>query len=257
MTVTMRSLRIWIFTVALILLWLPMLAVIRMFDRDPVRYRTGLFFRRLGIAITRANPLWRLEVSGEKITDPRRPYVVVSNHQSFADIPLISHLPWEMKWVAKIELFRLPVIGWMLKLAADIPVHRQDKRAAAQAFIKAARYIQQKCSVMFFPEGTRSPDGMVHRFTDGAFALAIKYNVPILPLVVEGSRDCLPKKSWKFGNPQDIKLRVLSPVETTGMTTADTAALRDKVRRMIMEQIAAWRRVDVTAVDGGHLQKGT
>jgi 1-acyl-sn-glycerol-3-phosphate acyltransferase len=247
---TLRSLRIWIFSSLLILFWFPMLALVRFFDRDPVRYRTGYIFRRLGVAITKANPLWRLEVSGEKISDPRRPYVVVSNHQSMADIPLISHLPWEMKWIAKVELFKLPIIGWMLKLAADIPVYRQDKRAAAQAFVKAARYIQQKCSVMFFPEGTRSSDGMVHRFTDGAFALAIKYNVPVLPLVVEGSRDCLPKRSWKFGKPQDIKLKVLPPVETAGMTAADVAALRETVRRMIMEQIAVWRRVDITMVDG-------
>ena len=64
--------------------------------------------------MTKANPAWRLHISGERISDPRRPYIVVSNHQSHADIPLISHLPWEMKSLAKIELFQMPVIGWML-----------------------------------------------------------------------------------------------------------------------------------------------
>ncbi len=246
---SLRSLRIWFFTVMLILAWLPMLAVVRLFDRDPVRYRTGYFFRRLGVAITRMNPLWKLEVSGEVISDPRRPYVIISNHQSFADIPLISHLPWEMKWVAKIELFKLPVIGWMLKLAADIPVNRSNRREAAQAFIKAANVIKRKCSVMFFPEGTRSPDGLVHRFTDGAFALAVKYKVPVLPLVVEGSRDCLPKRSWKFGKPQRIKLKVLPPVETDILTAAEIPQLRDRVRKMVISQIAEWRGIEPGAVD--------
>lgn len=245
----LRSIWIWTSTLMLILFWFPLLAIIRLFDRDPVRYTTGRMFRRLGVYITKANPLWTLNISGEKISDIRRPYVIVSNHQSFADIPLIANLPWEMKWLTKIELFKLPVIGWMLRMSGDIPVDRKNKRAAAQAFIKAARYLSQKCSVIFFPEGTRSPDGLVHKFTDGAFQLAIREQVPILPLVVEGSRDCLPKKSWKFGKPKEIFLKVLPPVETTGLTSNDAGTLRENIRTLIIVQIASWRGIDPAEVD--------
>ncbi|MER3525267.1 MAG: 1-acyl-sn-glycerol-3-phosphate acyltransferase [Ignavibacteria bacterium] len=245
----LRSMWIWFVSVELILAWLPLLTLVRLFDRDPVRYRTGRWFRRLGIAMTKMNPSWRLHISGVTIHDPRRPYVVVSNHQSHADIPLISHLPWEMKWLAKVELFRLPVVGWMLRLAGDIPIDRQDRRQGVAVLARAAHYLRHRCSVMFFPEGTRSPDGRVHRFNEGAFRLAIKCGVPILPLAVDGSRDCLPKHSWKFGRPTDIFLEVLPPVETTGWDVADTARLCEEVRQMIIRQLAAWRNVPPPIVD--------
>jgi 1-acyl-sn-glycerol-3-phosphate acyltransferase len=157
----LRSLWVWSAVCILIVLWLPLLAAIRVFDRDPVHYRTGRWFRRLGVAMTQVNPLWRLTVSGTTVTDPRRPYVVVSNHQSQADIPLISHLPWEMKWIGKAELFRLPIVGWMMKLAGDIPVDRSDRRSGTRMLLAAAGYLRRKCSVIFFPEGTRSLDGRV------------------------------------------------------------------------------------------------
>ena len=249
MTSTLRSLWIWFAVVALIIAWLPLLAVIRLIDRDQVRYRTGRWFRRLGVAITRVNPAWQLRISGERITDPRRPYVVVSNHQSFADIPLLSHLPWEMKWIGKVELFRLPFVGWMMKLAGDIPVDRQDRRSGAKMLLAAHKYLQQKCSVMFFPEGTRSLDGRVGRFNDGAFHLAIKAHVPVLPVAVEGSHGCLPKKSWRFGKPQEVFLKVLPPVETAEMSSDDMETLREKVRQMIIRQIAEWRQADPSTVD--------
>ncbi len=199
--------------------------------------------------MTKVNPTWNLVISGERVRNPRNPYVVVSNHQSFADIPLISHLPWEMKWVAKRELFKVPFIGWMLQLAGDIPLDRQDRRSGARMLMIASRYLSQHCSVIFFPEGTRSPDGRVGRFTDGAFAIAVKAHVPVLPVVVDGSRDCLPKRSWKFGPAQRIRLTVLPPVETAGMTMEDVPALRDEVRRMILQQVAQWRGITCEAVD--------
>jgi 1-acyl-sn-glycerol-3-phosphate acyltransferase len=249
MIATLRSAWTWFAVVTLILLWLPLLAVIRLFDRDPVHYRTGRWFRRLGVAMTRVNPAWQLSMSGTRITDPRHPYVVVANHQSMADIPLISHVPWEMKWVGKIELFRLPVVGLMMKLANDIPVDREDRRSGAKMILRCLKVLEQKCSVMFFPEGTRSPDALLGRFNEGAFHIAIKAQVPVLPLVIEGSHACLPKKSWKFGAPATILLKILEPVDTRGMTVAEVEGLRDRVREMIARQLAEWRSVSMEQVD--------
>jgi 1-acyl-sn-glycerol-3-phosphate acyltransferase len=244
-----RSLWAWSAVIALIVLWLPLLALIRLFDADPVRYRTGRWFRRLGVAMTKVNPAWTLRLAGEKIQNPRNPYVVVSNHQSMADIPLISHVPWEMKWIGKIELFRVPLTGWMMRMAGDIPVDRKDPRSGARMLLHAHRVLQQKCSVIFFPEGTRSRDGRVGKFTDGAFHLAIKAHVPVLPIALEGSFDCLPKKSWIFGKPATILMRILPPVETAGLTTEDIPALRDRVRASIVSQVAEWRGVTPPEVD--------
>jgi 1-acyl-sn-glycerol-3-phosphate acyltransferase len=199
--------------------------------------------------LSKLNPSWRIHISGEQIEDIRRPYVVVSNHQSLADIPIVANLPWEMKWVAKAELFRLPFAGWMLRLAGDIPVDRSDRRSGARMLLMASRYLHQKCSVMFFVEGTRSPDGKVGRFNDGAFHLAIKEKVPVLPLAVEGSRACIPKRSLLFGKDADMFLRVLPPIETSGMTLEDTSRLRDSARSQIIRQIAEWRNTQPSEVD--------
>ena len=199
---------------------------------------------------TRVNPAWRLVISGDAVVPAGDACIVVSNHQSHADIPLISNLPWEMKWVAKEELFRLPVIGWMMSLAGDLPVDRKSARSGALMMRKAMQVLADGCPVMFFPEGTRSVDGRVGRFTDGAFHLAIKAKVRILPLVIEGSRDCLPKKSWVFGKPAEIRLRVFPPVETAGLHAADVAGLRDRVRGEIVAQVAEWRGVGRSEVDG-------
>jgi len=246
----LRSIAVWTKTLLLVLVWpLPMLAV-RLFDRDPVRYRTGLCFRRLGRAITLANPAWHLTVTGNTSIDPRRPYVVVSNHQSMADIPLISTLPWEMKWLAKEELFRVPWIGWMLRLAGDIRVDRKDARSGGQALQRAKHYLDQKCSVMIFPEGTRSLDGRVRRFSEGAFHLAVTSGTPILPIAIDGTFDCIPKNTWRLGPPSEIRLHVLDPVETKGRPREDVPSVRDLVRSAILSQIARWREVSSTSVDG-------
>lgn len=250
MIAILRSLWAWFVIALLTVLWLPLLAVVRLFDRDPAYYNTGRWFRRLGATMTRASLVWRVRVSGIQVENPRNPYIVVSNHQSHADIPVISRLPWDMKWVGKVELFKLPICGWLMQLASDIPVDRSSLRSRAKVLIEARKYLDKACSVMFFPEGTRSPDGRVYAFSDGPFRLAIKAQLPILPLAVDGTYDALPKHSWKFGDPATIQLKVLPPVETTGLKAGDTEALRKQIRGQIIEQIAAWREVPVTEVEG-------
>jgi 1-acyl-sn-glycerol-3-phosphate acyltransferase len=251
---TIRSIVVWLTVGILIVVWLPLLVVSRLFETDSVLYRTGYLFRKLGKALTLVNPSWKLHIVGGPVPDPRRPYVVVCNHQSLADIPLISNLPWEMKWMGKKELFKLPVVGWMMRLSGDISVDRKSPRSGLIAFAKAKRYLEQKCSVMMFPEGTRTRDGRVRQFNDGAFHLAISAKVPILPLVIEGSRNCIPKNSWKFGEPSDIFLRILSSIDTSALTLRDVGKLRDSVRSAIMRQIAEWRSVPVSEVDGLSIQ---
>ena len=186
MFAVLRSIWIWAASGTILLVWLPIMAVSRLFERDPLRLRTGRYFRTSGRAISRVNP-WRLHITGRERIVPGQCYVVVSNHQSLADIPLITHVRIDAKWMAKAELFKLPVAGWMLRLAGDVPVDRKDRRKAAQALLQCARYLRQKCSLVFFPEGTRSLDGQVLPFNDGPFQLAIREQVPVLPLVVEGS----------------------------------------------------------------------
>lgn len=245
----LRSLWAWIAVGALVLLWLPLLAVIRLFDRDPVQYTTGRWFRRLGAAMVKANPFWRVHRTGFQVPRERQPFVVVSNHQSMADIPLLSTIPWEMKWVAKIELFRLPLVGWMMRLAGDIQVERKEARSGARALIRAGRCLEERCPVIFFPEGTRSADGRVGRFTDGAFHLAVRTHTPILPIVIEGSFDALPKHTWRFGSPRDVHVCVLEPMPTDGYGPDQAGMLRDAVRSAIISTLSTMRGVPPEQAD--------
>lgn len=247
--VVLRSLFIWFVVLACIALWVPLLACVRVLDRHPARMRTGRWFRRLGVVVTKLNPLWKLRVDGIPAGGLKGACVVVSNHQSLADIPLISHLPWEMKWIAKRSLFGLPLIGWMMRMAGDIPLDRADARSRANSLVRAAHYLRQGCPVMVFPEGTRSVDGRVGPFRDGAFGLALRERVNVIPVAVDGSRACLPKHSWRFGAARTIRVRVLPPIEAADFRPDQAAALREEARRAIIRQIARWRGTSESAVD--------
>jgi 1-acyl-sn-glycerol-3-phosphate acyltransferase len=236
MIALLRTAWIWTASAVLILIWTPLLGGIRLFDHEPRRLRTGRWFRRLGRALAGVNP-WRIHISGGENLDASQVYVVVSNHQSLADIPLIAHLKLDTKWLAKAELFRVPLLGWMLRMSGDVPVERSDRRKSATALLQCARYLRQRCSVVFFPEGTRSPDRQVLPFNEGPFRLAIREHIPILPLVVDGSGAALPRNSWMFGGTQDLYLRVLEAVPVDGWNIQQVAALRDAVRQKIVDEL--------------------
>ena len=241
-----RSIWIWAASATLVTLWVPLMGVVWMFDDAPQRLRTGRWFRRLGRLLARLNP-WRIHISGQEHIDRNQVYVIVSNHQSLADIPLIAHLKLDMKWLAKAELFRVPLVGWMLQMAGDVPVQRSAPQQSARALLRCAKHLRQRCSVVFFPEGARSVDGEVRPFNEGAFQLAIREQVPVLPLVVHGTAKALPKKSWLFGSSQDIWLQVLEPVPVHGHHNKQSAALRDSVRHNIVEELGRLRSLDQQA----------
>ncbi len=227
---------IWVSTGLLVLLWLPWLALVSLVTVpfDPGRYTVGRWFRRTAVTAVALNPLWTFRTSGVRITDPRRPYVAVSNHESMADIFLVSHLPWEMKWLSKVENFRIPVLGWMMRMAGDVAIVRSERGSRAEALEECRDRLRKRVSVMIFPEGTRSRTGELLPFKDGAFRLAIESGAPILPLAVAGTRNAMPKGSLLF-NPARAEVRVLEPIPTEGLTLDDVADLRDRVRTLIDE----------------------
>jgi 1-acyl-sn-glycerol-3-phosphate acyltransferase len=239
---TLVSLWVWlVFGLATVLMF-PVMLLIYLFTvrKDPGRYLVGRAFRSIGVLTFMINPLWRVRVSGVTIDNPRRPYVVVSNHESFADILLLCNLPWEMKWMSKIEILRIPYLGWMMKLAGDIPVDRGSRESAVKAIEQSRQTLKNRVSVMIFPEGTRSTGDDLLPFKDGAFRLAIKTGVPILPLALIGTRDALAKHDWRFGRA-DAEVRVLPPVDVAGYGLKEVDLLKDRVRDMIREARNAMR----------------
>lgn len=222
--------------------WLPLQAVVALFHgNDPSRRVRGRWMRRFGRAAYRFQNLWRFSVEGTPPPDiATRAYVVVANHESTADPFLLSWLPWDMRWVAKEELFRLPWIGWMLRLGGDIQLRRGSAESVREMLAECRRTLAAGVSVMMFPEGTRSPDGRLLPFKDGAFALAIEAGVPVLPLAIAGTRNCRPKGSIWFGDAR-ARVRVLAPVSTAGMTAADVGRLKELVRERIAEGVLVVR----------------
>lgn len=226
----------WVETVALVIVGTPVafLVFLATAPFDKGRYAAGRYFRLLGVLSVKLNPLWKFEVAGTMIRDPRRPYVAVSNHESYADIFLISHLPWEMKWLSKETMFRIPGFGWMMRMAGDIEVRRGERSSVVQAMQQARDRLAKRVSVMIFPEGTRSRNGELLPFKDGAFRLAIESQSPILPIVVAGTRDCMAKGTFRFQAAR-ARVKVLEPIDTTGLTMDDVPALRERTRAVIAD----------------------
>ncbi len=240
---TLASLWTWFVLGTLVFFWVPLLAitvgVTWPFDRD--RYLAGRLFRQIGVLTAKANPLWKFRWAGIRPGDPRRPYVVVSNHESFTDILLLSHLPWEMKWLSKAEIMRIPFLGWCMRLAGDIPIWRGKVDSTRDAMARSLEVLKRRVSVLIFPEGTRSTSGEMLPFKDGAFRLAITAGVPVLPLVVTGTMNALAKHDWRM-NPADATVTVLEPIETTGLTLDDAGALKERVRVVIAQARERLRR---------------
>ncbi len=220
----------WIGAALLVLLGLPIQALLWVVSRpfDPNLTLPGRFLRGIGVLLGRCYPRWHLRLGGAWPEGPG-PYVVVSNHQSLLDIVLLSGLPHEMKWVAKEELFRIPWIGMMLRLAGDIAVKRGDSESGGEAVARAKAYLARGMSVMIFPEGTRSRDARLLPFKKGAFRLAIEAGVPVLPVAVWGTSAGIRKGGMAVA-PCDAVATMLPPFPTAGLTQPDAAALRDRVR---------------------------
>jgi 1-acyl-sn-glycerol-3-phosphate acyltransferase len=236
--ITVRILSVWTwFLIALIaIVWTPWMGLVYLATarRDPGRYKVGRWFRRAAVTAVKVNPLWRFTTSGVKLADPRRPYVAVANHESFADIFLLSHLPWEMKWLSKEEIFRIPLMGWMMRMAGDIPVSRGRRESRAAALQACRDRLGKDVSVIILPEGTRSPDGELQPFHQGAFRLAVQLQLPILPIALAGTRSAMPKGSLLFTRAR-ARAHVLEPIETRGLTSDDVPELTRRVRALIAE----------------------
>lgn len=204
---------------------------------DPTQRAPGRWMRRLGRTISNLTPVWKFSIEGEAPADIReRAYVVVANHESIADPFLLSFLPWDMRWVGKKELFQIPVIGKAFKYGGDIPLERGNRDSVIAMFAECERALEGGISVMMFPEGTRTDDGSLGAFKPGAFELALRAGVPVLPVALAGTRACRPKGSKWFGEAYAIA-KVLPPISTAGRDKGDVASLAEEARRRIAEAL--------------------
>lgn len=222
--------------------FLPAMAVAHRLHRDdPTQRIPGRWMRRFGRTTSRLTPLWRFSIEGTPPADiDRKAYVVVANHESTADPFLLSWLPWDMRWVAKEELFKPPLTGWAMRWGGDIPLRRGDAESVREMMAECERAVRGGISVMMFPEGTRSKTGEMLPFKAGAFQLAIRTGAPVLPVVVAGTRRMRPKGSIWFGKACACA-KVLPPIETSGLGEADTERLAAEARLAIAAELPELR----------------
>jgi len=185
-------------------------------------------------AVTALNPYWDVKVSGLENIGRHQAYVVVSNHQSLADIVLMYKTKMQFKWVAKESLFKIPVLGWNMMLARHIRLRRGDFSSVKKAYREAGEWLRNGISVVFFPEGTRSDNHEIGTFQNGAFKLAIKEKVPILPIMIEGTKNAIPKGSWLFTTKISCVIKAFAPIDTSSFLPQDFARLRELTREQLM-----------------------
>jgi 1-acyl-sn-glycerol-3-phosphate acyltransferase len=183
------------------------------------------------------NPAWPVRVEGREKVRPGATYVMVANHQSLLDILVLFRLFVHFKWVSKIENFRIPCVGWNMRLNQYIELRRGDKQSIGEMMSAASRTLDSGSSVMMFPEGTRSADGRLKDFKHGAFTLAQGGGVPILPIVVEGTANALPKRGFVLQGRHPITIRVLDEIPHEIIRDRPVEDVTREVRELVAKEL--------------------
>ncbi len=175
-----------------------------------------------------------VSVTGTEKLDSGKPYIFAANHQSQFDIfALQGFLGVDFRWLAKKELFQVPVWGPAMRKAGYIPVDRSRGRQALKSLGEAAQKIAAGTSVIIFPEGTRTPNGMLQEFKAGAMVLAIKSGVDIVPVAIKGTYEILPKGKLLM-NPGNVTIHVGEPIATKDRAQKD----KHDLAKTLQEEVA-------------------
>lgn len=195
------------------------------------------YTRQWALLYLKSMPMWQLKTTGFEHIDYNQPYIIVSNHQSMLDILAGYALPITFKWMAKAELFRVPVMGWNMSLNGYIRIFRGKSKGTRTMMRMCENAISRNDSVFIFPEGTRSKDGKLKKFKSGAFAMAIKMGVPVLPVVIKGTAEALPKHSLRILGKQVISVSVLPPQQTLAADNETAAEFAHRIHDLIAAEL--------------------
>lgn len=210
--------------------------VVRLFDASG-RHILDLA-RRWSVVVTRFSGV-EIDVSQRAQLEPGRPYVFMANHLSAVDIwALFVAIPVPIRMIAKKQLAAIPLFGWAMWAGRFIFIDRQNAVAARRSIEAAARRIRGGESVLLFPEGTRSRDGLLGPFKKGGFHLAIDSGVPVVPVALRGTREVMPRGSLLL-RPGRVQVVIGPPIPTSGLTADDRNFLLERVRAAIVEMIEA------------------
>jgi 1-acyl-sn-glycerol-3-phosphate acyltransferase len=176
----------------------------------------------------------RVRVHNRERAFDGEPHIFVANHLSWFDVPVLSSFLPRAKFVAKEELFRIPIFGKAMKAVGMVPIKRENRKAAFYSYDAAARRVKNGDSIVVFPEGTRGSDYRLRPFKKGPFVLSIAAGATIVPVVIHGAHDVLPRGSWLV-RPRTVDVHLLEPVSVEGL---DSTA-RDRVAGEVWSKMSA------------------
>lgn len=218
------------------------------FDRR--RIISNLFSSLWAMVYIWCMPLWSVRIIDRHKLSLQKTYVLVSNHQSQLDILVLFGLFFPFRWVSKAEVFNLPFIGWNMVLNGYVKLRRQDKESRKAMMQTCEDLLQNKISVLFFPEGTRSRDGRLLPFKPGAFILAKKVGVPIVPVVLNHTRDALPKNSLKIQGRHCMEVRVLDAIPVSQLESMEVDEISQRVRDLIASHVKEHANLPLSPLPG-------
>jgi 1-acyl-sn-glycerol-3-phosphate acyltransferase len=239
----LKSIFVWLIGITIMLVFLPVTFIIWLFvfpfDKNRTVTHWLLIFQ--GYVISHLVPIWKINIEGREKAKRGTTYVIICNHQSILDILIINCLRYKFKWISKEEVYNVPVLGWYVKMADYITVDRGDIVSKGKMLEESYECLKKGVSIMIFPEGTRSVDNQISFFKRGAFQLAIKTNSPILPVIMDGAGNVLPKHGIIFREFHNIYIRVLDPVSPESFGTDDCEVLASRFQEMMKEELQKLR----------------
>ena len=214
---------IWLYTLVMGILALPG----GMFDRTGRRLHWFSYAWSWLIMETIFSPV---KVTGLDKIDTSKPHVYAANHASALDIPVLYvNLPFQFRIAFKKELLSYPVVGWQLKRSGQVCIDQQNPSHSISSIRAALKGLKEGLPLVIFPEGGRTPDGEIKPFLQGAFFLAIKAQVDIVPVALVGTYELLPMNKYHI-KCRPLEMRVGEPISTTGLTMRDLDAVSNKVK---------------------------
>lgn len=230
---------IWILASCLIITVLSAIVWVVCYPFDKRRTVVHAFSRCLVWLIHGIPCLTRHRIEGLEKLDPKRAYVIMSNHNSMFDITSMYYLPLNFRWVTKREVMKTPFFGQLIFMHGDIMINRgRASQAMAQMLSEGKMWLDRGVSVAVFPEGTRSKTGEMGRFKAGGFMMAKELGATILPVVMDGTNRVVKPHSFLFNWSDRITVRVLDPIPAEEVVSSDTRDLLEKVETQIREQLA-------------------
>lgn len=211
------------------------------FDRR--RYMVHLCSRALVRCFFFVPPRWSHRVIGWEKVDPKKPYVIVMNHNTLFDIPVLYFLRMEYRWVSKREVVKAPFFGQFLYLHGDILINRgRATQALEQLRREGKMWLGRGVSIAIFPEGTRSKTGEMGRFNPGAFDLALRNEVEVLPIVLHGTRTIIKPGSWLWNWKNRVTLQILDPITVEQLQERPLREISDETRTKMVETLEALKQ---------------